>query len=269
MVLVPGGVDPPPFAPTASAEVYVPDPTAVDDSATLDEDDPATPIDVIANDTNPGAKAVIQSKTHGSHGTVAITNSGVVLTYTRNANYCNTDYADSDDTFSYTLNGGSSATVAVEVNCVDEAVTPAPAEPTPVGNSGGSDGGDGGAGGIQEQQQVGTNSGDILTGSDFDDVINGLAGDDLITGGLGDDVLVGGDGDDEVSGGDGDDLVRGGMGSDKLDGGRGKDTVLGGRGNDKVTADDGNADRVSCGKGKDTVVADDADTIGKNCEKVR
>jgi len=91
-------------------------PSAVDDSKTLDEDASATTIDVLANDTDidGGAKS-IASKTNGTHGTVAITNSGADLTYTPDANYCGTD------NFTYTLNGGSSATANVTVTCTDDA----------------------------------------------------------------------------------------------------------------------------------------------------
>jgi hypothetical protein len=90
-------------------------PTAVNDSATLNEDASATAIDVLANDTDidAGPKAVA-SKANGSHGTVAITGGGTGLTYAPDPNYCGSD------TFTYTLNGGSSATVNVTVSCVDD-----------------------------------------------------------------------------------------------------------------------------------------------------
>jgi hypothetical protein len=41
------------------------------------------------------------------------------LTYMPNKNYCNDNIATDD--FSYTLNGGSQATVSVEVNCINNA----------------------------------------------------------------------------------------------------------------------------------------------------
>ena len=97
---------------TVSVEVTCVDdnPTAVNDSKTVDEDSGATTIDVLANDTDPdGGPKTITSKTNGSHGTVTITNGGADLTYTPDANYCGSD------TFTYTLNGGSTATVSVEV----------------------------------------------------------------------------------------------------------------------------------------------------------
>ena len=53
----------------------------------------------------------IDSATQPSHGTVTIAGDGSGLTYTPNPNYCN-DGNPTDD-FTYTLNGGSTATVAV------------------------------------------------------------------------------------------------------------------------------------------------------------
>ena len=50
-----------------------------------------------------------------------ITGGGTGLTYTPNANYCNTPPGTTLDTFTYTLTpGGSSTTVTVTVTCVDD-----------------------------------------------------------------------------------------------------------------------------------------------------
>ena len=43
------------------------------------------------------------------------------MTYTPNANYCNTPPGTTPDTFTYTLNGGSTATVSVTVTCSADA----------------------------------------------------------------------------------------------------------------------------------------------------
>ena len=69
----------------------------------------ATPIDVPANDqnTDDGPLKVDSVDDSSSNGTVAITNSGADLTYVPDADYCNTSGSDPDDTFTYTLNGGS------------------------------------------------------------------------------------------------------------------------------------------------------------------
>ena len=45
---------------------------------------------------------------------ILVTGGGTGLTYAPDANYCGAD------SFSYTLNGGSSATVSVSVSCVDD-----------------------------------------------------------------------------------------------------------------------------------------------------
>ena len=95
-------------------------PAAVADSKTVAEDASATTIDVRANDTDvDGGPKTIGSVTQPVHGTVVITNGGDDLTYAPTADYCNTP-PPSDD-FTYTLNGGSTATVHVTVTCVDDA----------------------------------------------------------------------------------------------------------------------------------------------------
>ena len=104
--LPPGSPSPPGLSPSVP-------PTAVGDAATVSEDSGATAIDVLANDTDPdgGAKSVV-AKTDGSNGTVVITGGGSGVTYQPAANFCGSD------SFTYTLNGGSSATVTVTVTCV-------------------------------------------------------------------------------------------------------------------------------------------------------
>ena len=94
-------------------------PVAVNDNKTVAEDDPATTINVLSNDTDvDGGTKSIQSVTQPAHGTVAITNNGADLTYNPNADYCNG--GSPTDDFNYTLNGGSTAKVAVTVTCVDD-----------------------------------------------------------------------------------------------------------------------------------------------------
>ena len=91
-------------------------PVALNDSATLGEDAAVTAIDVLANDTDvDGGPKAIASKTDGSHGTVAITGGGTGLTYTPDPNYCG------PDSFTYTLNGGSTGTVSATIGCVEDA----------------------------------------------------------------------------------------------------------------------------------------------------
>ena len=97
-------------------------PTAVNDSATVTEDSGANAINVLANDTDPdGGPKTIQTVTQPANGSVSVTGGGSGLTYTPNANYCNG--GSPVDSFTYTLNGGSTATVSVTVTCVDDPPT--------------------------------------------------------------------------------------------------------------------------------------------------
>ena len=84
--------------------------TAVNDSVTVAEDSIATTIDVLANDTviNAGLKPV-QRVSATAHGTALVTADGAKIIYTPDPNF------DGTDTFTYTLSGGSTATVSVHV----------------------------------------------------------------------------------------------------------------------------------------------------------
>ncbi len=110
------GVTPP---GTASVSVYIADPNGLGETIHVDDVSllqAAAPINVLANDTDvDGGLKQIDSVTQPAHGTVVITGGGTGLTYQPNANYCN-DGNPTDD-FTYTLNGGSTATVAVTVTC--------------------------------------------------------------------------------------------------------------------------------------------------------
>ncbi|PUA81131.1 Ig-like domain-containing protein [Nocardioides currus] len=91
-------------------------PVAVADSAAVAEDASATAINVLANDTDiDGGPKAIMSATNPAHGTVVITGGGSGLTYRPAANY------NGADSFTYTLNGGSTATVSITVTAVDDA----------------------------------------------------------------------------------------------------------------------------------------------------
>jgi hypothetical protein len=93
-------------------------PVAVNDAATVAEDSGATTIDVLANDTDVDAgPKLITGVTQGTNGTVAITGGGTALTYTPNANY------NGADSFTYTITGGSTATVTMTVTAVDDPPT--------------------------------------------------------------------------------------------------------------------------------------------------
>ncbi|HET6154138.1 MAG TPA: Ig-like domain-containing protein, partial [Marmoricola sp.] len=90
-------------------------PVAVADAETVSAGAAATAVPVLANDTDvDGGPKTISSATDPAHGTVVLTggtsgaNTG--LTYQPDAGYCN-DAPALPDTFSYMLNGGSTATV--------------------------------------------------------------------------------------------------------------------------------------------------------------
>jgi VCBS repeat-containing protein len=93
-------------------------PVAVGDSARVRENSGATTIAVLANDTDiDGGPKQVDALTQPAHGTAAITGTRSGVTYTPARGYCNTSKGGQPDTFSYTLNGGSRATVAVTVTC--------------------------------------------------------------------------------------------------------------------------------------------------------
>ncbi len=90
---------------------------------------------MLTNDTDTdGGPKTISSVTQPANGTVALTGgtagAHTGLTYAPDASYCNTDAGGTADTFTYTLNGGSTATVSMTVTCA-----PANAAPTDSGES--------------------------------------------------------------------------------------------------------------------------------------
>ena len=238
-------------------------PTAVNDVAVVAQNTGPTAIDVLANDTDPdgGAKFVI-AVTQTANSIVKIVGAG--LTYQPAAGYCN-DPGGVPDTFSYTLNGGSVANVAVTVQCAVAPPPPPPPAPrtcispgtTPytVGTPG-------------DDVLVGSIPRDVLSGRGGNDCIFGLRGDDLLTGGTGKDLIDGSSGDDRMKGDAGDDKFRAGNGNDDITGGAGQDLINAQGGNDVISARDGERDMIDCGPGVDKVTADRSD-VTKNCEYVK
>ncbi len=86
---------------------------------------------------------------------------------------------------------------------------------------------------------LGTNSADVLNGTNKDDVIMALGGDDVVRGANGNDTVCAGAGDDEVYGGNGDDVLFGGAGDDALYGEKGSDRLTGGLGDDTLVQGQG------------------------------
>lgn len=93
---------------------------------------------------------------------------------------------------------------------------------------------------------------DVLRGGDGNDRLRGRDGDDQLEGGAGRDHLIGGSGNDMLSGGDGRDNLRGGQGDDALDGGDCRDFLRGGQGNDVLDGGSGR-DWLNGGRGDDTI----------------
>ena len=90
-------------------------PVAVNDTSTVVEDSGANAINVLANDTDVDAgPKLVQSVTQPAHGSVVITGGGSGVTYTPAINY------NGPDAFTYTLNGGSLASVSITVTPVDD-----------------------------------------------------------------------------------------------------------------------------------------------------
>lgn len=92
-------------------------PVAVDDPQTINEDLGVVFIRVLDNDTDvDGGFKFIDSFTQAVNGTVGT--SGPSLSYSPNSDYCND--GNTTDDFTYTLNGGSQATVSITVTCVND-----------------------------------------------------------------------------------------------------------------------------------------------------
>ncbi len=89
-------------------------PTAIDDSQGVTED-VTTSIDVLDNDTDiDGGLKQVTGRTNGTKGDVTITGGGTGVSYDPDPN------ATGSDSFTYTLNGGSEATVSITIAPVDD-----------------------------------------------------------------------------------------------------------------------------------------------------
>lgn len=100
---------------TASVSVSVacvddPGVASADDYQILEDTDVL--LDVVANDSDVDGGSLIESMTQPEHGVAVLTNP--LASYVPDTDYCGTD------SWQYTLNGGSSATVTVDVLCVND-----------------------------------------------------------------------------------------------------------------------------------------------------
>ncbi|MFC7503971.1 beta strand repeat-containing protein [Nocardioides sp. GCM10030258] len=117
-------------------------PTAVNDATIVGQDAPATAVAVLGNDTDVDAgPKVIASASDPVHGTVVLTGgtpgAHTGLTYEPDAGYCNNPPGGIPDTFTYTLNGGSTATVSVTVDCTPNASPVADDDAATIGENAG------------------------------------------------------------------------------------------------------------------------------------
>jgi len=119
----------------------------------------------------------------------------------------------------------------------------------------------------QNDEFLGSNSGNIfnaksgddnLYGGDVRDILNGNKGKDFISGGNGDDILSGDENNDIILGDLGEDLIWGGKGNDSLNGGEGNDLILGKGNNDFIDGDMDN-DTLKGGKGDDLMLGSQGD----------
>lgn len=263
-------------------------PVAEDDGFTV-ERGATTLLDVLANDVDPDGDPIeiVDAKPQGIGSVTVVKGSPDQIRYTPpTPQFCTSGWGNpgGDDYFSYEINGGSKALVAVYIPCPDP-VFPPPAEPPrqpaavqpqatpPVPTCRGiaativaRTGGGTTVGTYGNDVIVGTAGADRILGLGGDDVICAGGGDDRVAGGGGDDEIWGGAGDDTLGGGEGDDSLLGGDGADRLTGGSDDDRISGGAGPDRVFARDRKPDRVNCGGGRDVARLDRIDRR-RSCER--
>jgi hypothetical protein len=95
-------------------------PVAIADVTTVAQGSGPTTIDVLGNDADAdgGPKHVV-AVADPTHGTATIVGAGASVAYEPDPDYCNDPGAAPADEFTYSLNGGSTAAVAVTVTCAD------------------------------------------------------------------------------------------------------------------------------------------------------
>jgi hypothetical protein len=99
----------------------VDEPTAlVDDIFIVVEDSGANTLAVLDNDDDPDGPLHVVSVTQPTSGAVTIAGDLLSVSYTPKPNDCNSPPSTAPDTFSYTVDTGASADVAVAIVCVDD-----------------------------------------------------------------------------------------------------------------------------------------------------
>ena len=94
---------------------------ANDDLATVGEDSGATAFDVLANDSGATEITAASDPANGTANVIqGVGGDPDHVSYTPGPDYCNDPGASPTDDFTYTVNGGDTATVAVIVTCADD-----------------------------------------------------------------------------------------------------------------------------------------------------
>lgn len=294
-----------PHAPAITVTVNAQDDSAVaiDDAFTTDESAALTTGNVFAAnaataDSDPDSPLTV-TKVNGSAVSVGMQitlASGALLTLNANGTFSYDPNGAFDalpgagsgasnpmtatDSFTYELNGDSTATVTITVDGVDS-------EGDVLLGTAGNDTLNGGigadtmTGGLGDDRYYVDNAGDtvveaagegkdrVYTSVNFD--ATGLDIEELVVTGTAGLTLTAGDIDTGMRGGDGDDTLIGGTGNDTLYGRGGADTMTGGAGNDRYHVDNvGDTVNELVGGGIDTVYTEiDFDANGAEIEFIR
>jgi hypothetical protein len=253
---------------------------ADDDSNSVAENGTIAAGSVTGNDTGFTAVTAVNGNA-GAVGVQIALASGALLTLQANGTYSynpngafralagpgsGASNTSATDSFSYTINGGDTATVTITVNGVDstgDILQGTTGEDLIDGGTGNDvlNGGDG------DDELSGGGGGDTLNGQGDDDVLNGGDGNDKLYGLTGLDTLNGGVGNDWMFGGDAADALGGDAGNDMLDGGAGADVMSGGADNDVYIVDDAGDQTIeNSGEGYDIVRTGIAWTLASNVE---
>ncbi len=162
------------------------------------------------------------------------------------------------DSFTYKvtdLSGASSNIASVGITVKSTTPTPYPLPPACLPND--KSGGKALKGSNSDDLIVGTEAGDSIEGLSGNDAINGCGAADNLNGNNGNDGIAGGTNSDNIHGNNGDDYLRGDAGDDGLYGGEGDDVFVGGPGRDSFY----------CGSGNDKVLdfnANEGDILQKD-----
>ena len=202
--------------------------------------DTAKVITLVGTDPDAGDKITYHIVSAASSGsTSSIDQITGKVTYTPNKGFLGPD----SFTYKVTDLGGADsniATVGITVKSTSPTPYPLPPSCSPNDKSGG-------------KALRGTNSDDVIVGTEAADSIQGLNGNDAINGCGASDNLNGNAGNDGIAGGTNEDNIHGNNGNDYLRGDAGNDGLYGGEGDDVLVGGPGR-DSFYCGSGNDKVL---------------